>query len=92
MTKLEEEKKEGEIEEEEKFSESVSSQNEEEDQQSNLICLTVDQIAFNLTKALIFTQSERWETYKSHFLKIILCTLAQQKDEKQIESHGQIKH
>ena len=105
LQKLEEEKKQGEIEEEEKGRES-SHYGEEEDgsshshegaskQNANIMSeensgqmgdFSIDQIAFMLTSALMFSQLPKWETYKEDFLTIILCTCANIKEETTAET------
>ncbi|CDW77116.1 e3 ubiquitin-protein ligase ubr4 [Stylonychia lemnae] len=88
MQKLEEEKKVEEIEEEEKFSEDMSSCQDEDDaqegdsQMNQINNIKLDLLAFKLTQALVFTQMPKWETMKSQFLSIILCTIAGMRDDR----------
>jgi hypothetical protein len=42
---------------------------------------SIDQIALMLTQALMFCQLPKWEQYKEDFLTIILCTVANIKDD-----------
>jgi hypothetical protein len=47
---------------------------------------SIDQIAFMLTQALMFCQLPKWEEhYKEDFLTIILCTVANIKDDPALE-------
>jgi hypothetical protein len=91
LSKFEELKKAGEIEEEEKFSQSegggddygdqLMREGAEEDNNGTMSDITsLDQIAYMLTQCLVFCQLPRWETYKYKFFSIILCTVANIKE------------
>ncbi len=93
LSKLEEVKKGGAIDEEEKHSQSEQDDygdqlmreggaNEED---NNMSDLSLDQIAFMLVQCLVFCQMPRWESYKYKFFSIILCTVANIKDDKSLE-------
>ena len=42
---------------------------------------SLDQISFMLSQAIVFCQLPQWDTYKYKFLTIILCTVANMKDD-----------
>lgn len=52
---------------------------EAEDGTSNF---QVDQIAYMLAQCVVFCQMPRWESYKFKFFSIILCTVANMRDDK----------
>jgi len=94
LQKLEEEKRAEELEEEEKSSQIDEDElsggaarlheddglDEENTQMNNF---SLDQIAYMLTQSIIFCQMPKWEsTYKQQFFSIILCTVANIKDDK----------
>lgn len=98
LSKFEELKKAGEIEEEEKFSQSEGGQDDygdqlmregagnEDDNNGTMSDISLDQIAYMLTQCLVFCQMPRWENYKYKFLSIILCTVANIKEDKNAEA------
>lgn len=93
LSKLEEVKKPGEIEEEEKYSQSeqdeygdqVMKEGGKAEDENQLSDISLDQIVYMLTKCLVFCQLPRWEGYKYKFFSIIMCTVANIKDEKSDE-------
>jgi hypothetical protein len=88
LQRLEEEKRAEEIEEEEKLSQSPeegdedSSRMHDEGDDSQMSNFQLDQIAYMLSQCIIFCQMPMWETYKFKFFSIILCTIANMKEDK----------
>jgi hypothetical protein len=58
----------------------------EDDNNGTMSDICLDQIAYMLTQCLVFCQLPRWENYKYKFFSIILCTVANIKEDKNAEA------